>query len=478
MMRRGGILLLLPALLAGGPCLQAQRLVNAPSTVMLAENFGAQTRATAATALPIPSPAMPAGSNAGAAAAIPATLTLSQAEQIALRNNPNVGVGDLLARAQHQVVRESRSAYLPQIEGGAIGEKANSGSRFTFDELGSTRLVTHAGGGVTLDQMIFDFGRTANLLASSRLREKAQNANARATRLDVVLVTDQAFYSALEAQALVQLAHQTVATRDTTGRQIAELTKHKLRSDVDLAFAEENLAQANLLLLDARTQYETAMDDLTSVLGFDRPMQFTLVNNTEKVPLPPPDENALVKLALAHRPDLMALNYDQRADQKFSRAQRDQMLPTVAATGTVGATPVRTDQYFTGNWFGGIGLTLKVPIFNGFLYSAQAAEAEDRARATRERLRDLRDRVVRDVRDAWMQTNTSYQKIAATEKFLDAANMGLKLAQERYKLGLSSVVELSQSQLAQTQASIENVNARFAYQLSLAALNYQLGNLP
>ena len=57
----------------------------------------------------------------------------------------------------------------------------------------------------------------------------------------------------------------------------------------------------------------------------------------------------------------------------------------------------------------------------------------------------------------------------------DAANMGLKLAQARYKLGLSSIVELSQSQLEQTQASIENVNAQYEYQLSLAALNYQLG---
>jgi outer membrane protein len=86
--------------------------------------------------------------------------------------------------------------------------------------------------------------------------------------------------------------------------------------------------------------------------------------------------------------------------------------------------------------------------------------------------------VVRDVRDAWLQTNTSYQKIAVTQQLVQASNMGLQLAQARYKLGLSSIVELSQSQLEQTQASIENVNAQYEYQLSLAALNYQLGTLP
>lgn len=468
-------------------CLPAQKLANAPSTVMLVSNIQEQNAEASAIAPKTsvmqegansPAKASNSTTNAGSATSIPAQLTLQEAEQIALRNNPRVRVGQLLARAQHQVYRETRSAYLPQLEAGAEGVKADSGSRFTFDDLRSTRLITHAGGGLDFHQLITDFGHTSNLIASSKLREKAQNANAVADRLDVVLVTDQAFYNALEAQALVKLAQQTADTRDTTNRQITELTKNKLRSDIDLAFSEENVAQAKLLLLDAQTQYESQLNALTSVLGFDRPMHYELVEDNANLPLPPPDQNTLVRQALQQRPDLLALNYDQQAAKKYSRAQHEQILPTLSTTGVVGMTPVRTDQYFDSNWFGALGLSLKVPIFNGFLYSSQASEADLRARAAQENLRDLRDRVVRDVRDAWMQTNTSYQKIAATEKFLDAANLGLNLAQERYKLGLSSIVELSQAQLAQTQASIENVNARYEYELSLAALNYQLGNLP
>jgi outer membrane protein len=144
----------------------------------------------------------------------------------------------------------------------------------------------------------------------------------------------------------------------------------------------------------------------------------------------------------------------------------------------VGGTPIRDDQYFTSSWFGAVGVDVEVPVFNGFRYSAEANEADERAKAAQENLRDLRDRVVRDVRDAWLQTNTSYQKIAVTQQMLQASNMGLQLAQARYKLGLSSIVELSQSQLEETQASIESVNAKYEYQLSLAALKYQLGNLP
>ncbi len=477
-------------LTAGSPAVQAQKLADAPSAVMLAKNIQQQIAEDSPVAphaaarpgdtLSETTPEM--GSNKTMAdervTSIPAGLTVHEAEQIAIRNNPRIRVAQLLARAQHQVYRQTRAGYLPQLQAGAVAAQAEDGSRFTFDELRSTRLITHAGGGLDFHQLLTDFGHTTNLIASSKLYEKAQNAQAQASTLDIVLISDQAFYSALEAQALVKVAQQTVDTRKTTDRQITELTRNKLRSTIDLAFADEDLAQAQLLLLDAQTQYSNAINALTSVLGFDRPMTYKLVETGGAVPSPPPDQDELVHMALQQRPDLMALDYDQQAANKYARAQWEQLMPTLDSMAVVGGTPIRDDQYFTTNWFGAIGVDLEVPIFSGFRYTAQAHEAEDRAQAAQENLRDLRDQVVRDVRDAWLQSNTSYQKIAVTKKLLKASNMGLELAQERYKLGLSSIVELSQSQLEQTQASIENVNARYEYELALAALNYQLGNLP
>ncbi len=460
----------------------AQKLADAPSAVMLAASI--QRQNAAATVPQVQAPRIPTenelkkSSEAAQTGSVPDQLTIGEAEQIAIHNNPRVRVSQLLARAQHQVYRETRAGYLPQMEGGAVGAKADTGSRFTFDGLRSARLITHVGGGLDFHQLLTDFGHTSNLIASSRLREKAQKENALASQLDIVLITDQAFYNALEAKALVQLAQQTVNTRNTTNVQINELTKNKLRSDIDLAFSEQNVAQANLLLLDAQTQYNSAINALTSVMGFDHAMQFQPVENGQSVPLPPPDQDVLVQMALKQRPDLMALDYDRQAELKYSRAEWEQKLPTLSAMGVVGGTPIRDDKYFNSNWFGSVGGNLTVPLFNGFLFSAEADEAKDKARVAQETQRDLRDRIVRDVRNSWLQTNTSYQKIAVTAKFLQAANLGLNLAQARYKLGLSSIVELSQAQLAQTQASIENVNARFEYELALAALNYQLGSLP
>ena len=112
-------------------------------------------------------------------------------------------------------------------------------------------------------------------------------------------------------------------------------------------------------------------------------------------------------------------------------------------------------------------------MFDGFLYTARAREASLRSEATREKLRDIRDRIARDVRTSWLNARAAYDRMAVTQQLLDQAKLGLNLAQARYKLGLGSIVELSQAQLQQTQAQIANVEAGYDYRLSLAVLQYQ-----
>src|SRR6202000_403555 len=142
------------------------------------------------------------------------TLTRAQAEQMALKNNPRVSVAHLLALAQHQVVREARAAELPTITGSITAEEAQDASRTSAGSLTASRLFEHAGAGASMSQLITDFGRTRNLVASSKLEEDAQKANHLATSEDIVFGTDQAFYNALQAQALLNVAQQIVDTRN------------------------------------------------------------------------------------------------------------------------------------------------------------------------------------------------------------------------------------------------------------------------
>jgi outer membrane protein len=408
----------------------------------------------------------------------PVLLTRQQAETIALANNPRIHIGQLLAKVQHQVVRETRSSELPDLSGNLTAVEAEEGSRISAGGLTASRLLEHAGMGVQLSQLITDFGHSQNLVASAKLNEKARLADAEASREDILLATDQVFYQAIEAEATLKVAEQTVSARQTLVDQVSALTSAELKSDLDLSFAQVNLSQAKLLQLDAQNNLDAAKAALDAVLGYDRPTNYRLVGGSDALAALPPDVGTLVASAIQNRPDLQSLQWSEQAARKYSRAQHEQLLPTISALGAVGKTPVGSSQYFPTNWYGAVGVNMSVPIFNGFRYTAEASQASLEAKAASERTRDLRDQVVRDVRTAWLNANTALQRVTVTGELLRQANLALNLAQTRYQLGLSSIVELSQAELQQTQAAISDANARSQYGFAMADVRFQTGVQP
>lgn len=406
------------------------------------------------------------------------TLTREQAEQLALKNNPRISVAALLALAQKQVVRETRSALLPALNGTVTGVDAEEGSRMSAGSLVASRLLYHVGAGLDLSQLITDFGHTHNLVASSKLQAKASEQNAQATREDIVLAADLAFYNTLAAQATLEVAESTVKARQAVGDQVDALTANNLKSTLDQSFAQVNVSQAKLLDLDSQNQLDAAMANLNEVLGAASDRNYHLVDDAS---LPPPaaaSVEGVITLALQQRPDLLALKLNHEADVRFSRAQREQLLPTVSGLGVAGVSPVGSSTYFTQKWYGAAGVNVNVPIFNGFKFHAQATEADLHAQASDEQSRVLMDRIVRDVRTAWLTANSAQQRMSVTAELVKEADTALDLADTRYRLGLSSIVELSQAQLQQTQAQIADANARFEYEADLAALRFQSGSQP
>jgi len=402
-------------------------------------------------------------------------LTLADAERIAIEHNPNISVARLVALAQAQVTREVRSAELPTVQGDLTAVGAHENSRITAGLLNNPSVYDRAAGGLTVSQLITDFGRTHNLVLSAQSNAKAQLENERATELDITLTVDQAFYQALTSQAVLKVAEETVNQRQATVDQVGALAKQKLRSDLDLSFADVQVSQAKLLLLDAQNDAADAMASLNTVLGSEQDEQYTLVDETTASPDPAPeDAEALLKSAFTARPDLAALNDNFTAASQLSTAEHDQWMPTISALAAAGATPVRADQ-IQSSWYGAVGANISIPIFNGFLYNARAQEAKLRANAAGEQVRNLRDVIARDLRTAVLNAQNAFQRIGVTQEMLKESNMALDLSEARYKIGLSGIVELTQAQLAQTQAEIAYANARYAYQTALAVVRFQTG---
>jgi outer membrane protein len=392
-----------------------------------------------------------------------------------MRNNPQITAARLQALASQQVVRETRSSYWPTATANMTAVDSQTNSRITAGALNNPIIFERAAAGASVSQLITDFGRTKNLVASASLSAKAENQNALATREQVLLAVDQAFYGVLQAQAVLHVADETVANRQVVVDQVQALAKSALKSDLDLSFAQVNLAQAKLLLLDARNNEKGAQAALAALLGYVTPQEFDVVDEPATTGGPPANLDELIQQAVNSRPELQAINFQYQSAEKLKTAERDSLLPTISALGAVGGTPVR--DYHLSPWYGAVGVDMEIPVFNGFLFSARAKEAELRAQVVEQRLVDLRNTIARDVRTSWLNANNAYDRLDVTNQLLKQANLALDLAQTRYKLGLSSIVELSQAQLQQTQAEITQSQAGYEYRLSLAVLRYQTSGL-
>ena len=405
-------------------------------------------------------------------------LTVQDAEALALKNNPQISVYRLLYLASKQVTRQQQAAYYPTVYGSLTAvEPREGGNRIAAGYLNNPSVYERAAGGVALSQLITDFGRTNNLVATAALRAKAADLNAVATADQIKLAVDEAFYNALQTLALQQVAEQTVRARQLVSDQITALFENKLRSQLDVSFANANLAQAKLLLLDTQNNYQSALSALSQVLGYASQQQFDLVDSETELKPPPDAVSQLQDEAFSNRPEIASQNYEYQAAQHFQKAERDLLLPSIQAMGVVGRTPVSNSidglSPFT-SWYGAIGVNVNIPIFNGFLYPARSREASLRAQAAGQQLRDLKDRVANDVRTSWLSAITAYNRIGVTQQFVDQANLAVNLSETRYNLGLSSIVELSQAQLTQTEAQIQFAAAKYQYRITQSVLRFQV----
>lgn len=409
----------------------------------------------------------------------PAQLSLQEARALALKNHPQVLASQAAYLQSDQITTEVKSAYYPALNGEITGAQANINSRLGAGVLNDPRLFNHFGSGLSLSQLITDSGRTPNLVSNAKLQGQASRENYRATQYDVILGVDQAYYEVLLAHQLVKVAQQTVVTRQTVVNQVSELTKNKLRSEVDLSFAQVNLADAKLMLLRAQDRLQTAYATLGQALGTQQSVQYQLTDQ----PMPPEvsaEVEPLIAQAFQSRPELASLHLQVEANQKVVYAERDLKRPTVSLIAVGGALPYinpgnANPDIPTG--YEAAAVNVSIPIFNGHLFSARRQAAEYQLQATQQRVRDLQDRIARNVRASWAGARTAYEAISAAQQLLTQANLALNLAQGRYNLGLASIVELTQAQLGQTSAEVEGLNARYEYQEAYAALQYTLGSL-
>jgi outer membrane protein len=401
-------------------------------------------------------------------------LTLAEAEQTALRNHPRIASAGLLAEASKSGIAEARAVLYPQLSGSFTGVAADHSSTLAAGVIQTSSLYSRVAAGINISQLVTDFGRTAQLTESAKLRASAQLQIVGNTRAAVLIEVDQAYYQALAAETVLKVAQAVVENRRLTLRQVQALAQSSLKSTLDVSFAEVAVSEAELALFKAENEVQSGSARLAAALGSAQSQKYELTD----VPLPAAleaDPEPVVSQALQQRPDLAALRLTSDAAHRFAQAEKDLSRPTISLLGVAGGLPA-TDPRLHGD-YSAAGFNVNIPVLNGKLYSARQTEAELRAQAADRDVQTLTVQVSEQVRIAWLEANNAFRSLDVTARLVEQARQSLRLAHTRYDIGLGSIVELNQAQLSEVSAEIAAAGAKYEYLSRRAALAFVTGAL-
>lgn len=329
------------------------------------------------------------------------------------------------------------------------------------------------GTGIATSLPIYTGGRRGAERRSAVAQETAAAAGLTAAEYDVRLATKQAYFAVLRASGLVDVANARVAEaqqamRDAEGRLRAGTST---RSDV--LRARVTLATARDALVTARADATASEYALGRTIGSDGAVAAAPVPDDDTLPLAL-SRDSVVALAVRAAPSARAAAANERAASAQVSAARSQYLPTVLASGGYGWLEQRAvDPRPVGGW--SLQLGVSYPVFNGFQRESGVMRAEAQAVAARVAATDATRAARADAVRAYDGVRVAAERIALAREAVTAATEDLRVQQARYRVGASTFLDETTSQLNLAQAQTALVQSRYDFQIARATLERILG---
>jgi outer membrane protein len=420
--------------------------------------------------------------------AIPGTkgafLGYDTAIRIGIDRHPLIRRSKEAASAAGAVTGQAEARFYPELNAYAIQTGGTVRPLSAFNVAGAQNKPTSyiESAGFRADQLIYDFGQTAHRVLAERASQAAAEKDIQTHKATVILKVQQAYIDCLRQRRLVEIAEETVRERGVLRDQIATLYKRELKSKLDLDFISVELRNAEVQLLQAKNELRAAFAALNAAMGVQGPEDYTLEDLPAAAALSGTLETLMAR-AMEDRPELLSSNDRiKQADERLSSA-RALYLPTIAAQGMYGVihfSDAPLNQYAgshpgqTNLWWG-VGATVSVPIFTGFLIESHVAEAREQKYKVEQKRIDLANNIALEVTDAYLALQAARKQIAVEEKEVASARSALILAKERYRLGLASIVEVTTATTTLLSAEVRLSDARYAVQAAGAAVAYATG---
>lgn len=416
---------------------------------------------------------------------------------IAERTNPETRTAWERARQAAAAVGLAQSAYFPYLvaSAGAGYERAF----IPFPELkqgpgptdvsvtGGGNLVTEAVGeraALGVKWLLFDFGERKAVATIAKEKLMAASVGFNGVHQQIVFTVTQRFYELNSARQKVTVAESSLRAADTVAQAARARLDNGLETKPEVLQAEQQSAQAGFDLEAARGALSDAQVALVDSLGILPTNNLQVADVSEK----PFSENSaeplddLLDRALSQRPDLVAKSANLRAAQAGVRKAHAEYYPKIALDANAGWTEldvsVKNSPYFGGNEpvYGG-GLSISLPIFDGFARSHKLHIAESELRAAEDELDHSRDSVIREVWKARTDFETSLRKQESAQKLVSAAESAFAASLDAYQHGLGTYVDVANAQRNVTASRSVMVDTRAAIYTSAAALALSVGDL-
>jgi len=396
-------------------------------------------------------------------------LTLEECVVIALQNNPQITISEQgLITAQTRVTR-ARSSYYPQLSLSAT--EAVSDGR--FDAAGGDGTERQEEVDVVLRQTLWERGR-ADSVAESRAASEATQWQHAATLQGLVDQVAADYYGLLAAQQLVGVAEGGMESAQSHLEQVKARIEVGATAEVDAFPAEDDLARAELDLIDARSGVRLAAAALRNSMGVPQQTEFELAEAPPLEGTKRPSLEEALAVAQESRPEVLSSRASLRGSGKALNLAKIRRGPLVDVSGEYdwGYTDWEARD---GAW--DLRLSLGYPLFDG--YSTEADEVAARAglRRSEADLQRTLNQVGLEVQTALVSVERAWERVGASQKSVAAADARMRAAEGKYQQGVGIFIEVIDARTALTQAQASEVRAQYDYRTALVALDRALGTL-
>jgi outer membrane protein TolC len=413
--------------------------------------------------------------------------SLAELIDIAELNNPRTHIAWERARQAAERLGVAKSAYFPVLSGLAAFADQRAIEPFPkpLAPRGYTMVeVPAVVPEITLDYLIFDFGKREAKVDAATAEKIAAGANFIRANQEVAFRVATAYYRLLTAQERLTAAQETLKTAQTT-QDAAEAQLNNGRSTLpDVLNARAETSQAVFDMESADGDEKIARVTLTEAVGAE-PSPNVLIDGQEKTPLPQAltmSIEALIDRAIADRPDLMAQASEIRAADEEVRAAKSEYLPRIGLTANGAQTSVwptvdlgKLGQASEPTWAVQLGIEWR--LFDGGARKNELAIARSKGREARDEMREKKDETTREVWTAYIGFRTATRKQQAAQALLESANSSYSASLDAYKYGVKNLIDVVTAERQLAQARLSGVSARSELFLQAVNLEFVTGNL-